>query len=221
MALPMYSQTDKLLKVCQGFVGQTIRLAATFMGKEIPISNTNLVGDLLEDCFWPHFKEALPDFEEGPLQDPPDFWAEKRSFGFELKAFAKTPGFDVAPFASLVDQLEADGGVLKKLFQTKYLIFEYAIQDAQIHIKAFHYKNLWDLPNYTNSRPMSMQIKRSVWYNIRSGAVSGWSDETKTPRLFVKQLLSCIDQCPHIQDKQTKKDRIQKQLDAILGEQKG
>ena len=197
MPAPVYSNLEKLAETCKSFIGKEISLAAVFNGKTILIKNTNLVGDLLEDIFFPHYAEACPDIKEGPLQESPDFYAAE-GFNLQQKAFAKKPGFDLANYASFVDQVSKKGGLVKNLFMTKYLVYSYTIVRSAIKITNFWMLNIWDLPNYTGIYPIGVQNKRGMWYNIRPGPASSWTDESKTPRLFIAKLLESIDLCPQL-----------------------
>jgi len=207
MPPPVYRNLRALEERCKSFIGKEITLTAVFNGKTISIKNTNLVGDLLEDVFLPDYVEACPDIKEGPLQASPDYYAAD-DFHFEQKAFAKKPGFDLANYASFVDQVSEKGGLVKILFKTKYLVYSYAILGSAIKITKFWMLNIWDLPSYTGKRPLGMQAKRGMWYNLRPGPASGWTQdstsksknksEPKTPRLFITKLLESIDLCPQL-----------------------
>jgi hypothetical protein len=216
--IPLYAKTTELETTCRGFVGQRIALVAEFMGRKIPVTNTNLVGDMLEDIFFHGGLKDLGDFEEGPKQASPDFYAEDKRFHFEQKVFANSPGFDIGNFESLVAQMTEDGGLFKKLFLTRYLVFQYKIVDDQVEIKSFDLLNIWELVGYDGKNPISMQDKRGTWYNIRPQARSTWSDATKTPQRFVDALKECIRVCPQVQDKETKIARIDEQWAAICSE---
>lgn len=209
----MYSRISQLTDLCKGFIGQKIHLTASFNGRSLAIKNPNLVGDLLEDIFFPLYKEACPDFEEGPKQESPDFFAQEKEFQFEQKAFYGSPGFDISNFTSLVHQMSKPGGLEKKLFKTKYLIFEYGVDGDAYVIKNFWMLNIWDLPTYGNKYPISMQVKKGMWYNIRPGVPSGWSDHSKTPKKFLENLLDCIDQCGQLAGKQELKASIMNQME--------
>lgn len=217
-ALPMYAKTEQLIATCKGFVGQSVTLVAEFMGRKIPVTNTNLVGDMLEDIFFHGGLKDLGDFEEGPKQASPDFYAEDKRFHFEQKVFAGSPGFDIGNFESLISQMVEDGGLFKKLFLTKYLVFQYKIVDDAVQIKSFDLLSIWELVGYDGKHPISMQDKRGTWYNIRPQARSTWSDSTKTPQRFVEAMKECIRVCPQVQDKETKIASIDAQWAAICSE---
>lgn len=86
-----YPFKEKLIKLCKSFENQEITINATFMGKNIPIYNCNLIGNILEDIFYPLFKEELPDFEKGPKQLSPDYYGNNKKYEFELKALCGFP----------------------------------------------------------------------------------------------------------------------------------
>ena len=206
--IQQYPNSDILTNICKSFEEQEISLTVTFMGKSIPICNCNAVGDILEDVFYPLIKEELDDFEEGPKQASPDYYGINKYFEFEQKVFMKSPGFDIGNFTSYVNMLCENGGVYKKLFKTKYLIFEYAI------IK-FHYINVYNLVGYSGKTPITMQIKKKVWYNIRPDNVKKWYSQEKTPQVFIDQIIKCINICPHIEDKKNKITSITNQFESL------
>jgi hypothetical protein len=208
-----YPHIESLRTMCKGFIGEKINLITTFKGRSIPINNVNIVGDLLEDVFFPFYKDACPDFEEGPKQESPDFFAYDKEFQFEQKVFCGSPGFDISNFTSLVHQISKPGGLIRKLFKTKYLVYEYTSDRCDFIIKDFWLLNIWDLPVYDKTYPISVQVKKNMWYNLRPGAKSGWRDSTKTPSKFLEKLISCIDICEHLCDKDILKASIIKQME--------
>ena len=208
-----YQHLENLQTVCNGFKGKKITLTANFGGRSIQINNPNLVGDLLEDVFFPFYKEACPDFEEGPKQESPDFHAQGKNFDFEQKAFTGSPGFDISNFTSFVHQLSKPGGLEKKIFKTKYLVYEYKMENDAFIIKDVWILNIWDLPVYDKTYPISVQVKKKMWYNIRPGAKSGWNDKTKTPTKFLAKLIECIDLCAHLDNSSDLKASILIQME--------
>ena len=210
-----YPNGEKLIELCKSFEEQEISLTATFMGKIIPICNCNAVGDILEDIFYPTIKDKLDDFEEGPKQSSPDYYGTNKTFEFEQKVFMKQPGFDIGNFTSYVNMLCEYGGVYKKLFKTKYLVFEYSISNEKIKIIKFHYLNVYNLCGYSGKTPITMQIKKNVWYNIRPESVKKWYSPTKTPQLFIDKIIECINDCPHIEYKMSKITSITTQFDKL------
>ena len=221
LLIEQYPNTEALTNICKTFENQAITLTATFMGRAIPITNCNAMGDILENIFYPSIKEVLGDFEEGPAQASPDYYGMEKNFEFEQKVFKNKPGFDIGNFASYIDILSAEGGVYKKIFRTKYLVFEYDIIDTAIKIIKFHYLSVYKLVGYSSkTAPITMQIKRNVWYNIRPDNDSRWYAEEKTPPLFIDKIIECIQKCPNIENKSTKIASITKQFNALKSKYK-
>ncbi len=210
-----YPKSEILTKLCKSFEEQEISLTATFMGTLIQLKNCNAVGNILEEIFYPHLIDKLDDFEEGPKQASPDYYGKNKTFEFEQKAFIKNPGFDIGNFTSYVNMLCEDGGVYKKLFRTKYLVFEYAIHNDKIKIIKFHYLNVYNLCGYSGKSPITMQIKNNVWYNIIPECVNKWYSPTKNPQLFIDKIIECINKCPHIESKIDKITSITNQFNRL------
>jgi len=214
--IKIYDNTDELIKICKGFENEEIELYATFMKNKIKINNCNIIGDLFEDLFFYEIKNKLLDFEEGPKQSSPDFYGMNKNFEFEQKLFMINPGFDIGNFTSYVNQLSSENGVYRKLFNTKYLIFEYFMNiDKNIIIKKFHYLNVYNIVSYNGKYPISMQVKKNIWYNIRPDSVKNWYLDNKTPKVFIEKIIECINICPHIENKDEKINSINKQFDEI------
>jgi|688.fasta_scaffold208482_2 hypothetical protein len=113
-----------------------------------------------------------------------------------------------------------DGGVYKKIFKTKYLVFEYAIINKKAKIVKFHYLNVYNLVGYSGKTPITMQIKKNIWYNIRPESVKKWYCSTKTPKLFIDRIIECINKCPHIEDKINIITNITAQFESLKSTQK-
>ena len=196
-----YPNLEKIKTVCDSFIGQEITLSVLFMSKNIPIAEPDIVGKMLENIFFPFFQESCPDLEINPIkQTSPDYYGLQREFQFEMKAFLNSPGFDISNCISLMKKISEPGGLIKKLFKTKYIIFEYSISDIKIKIKNYWLIDIWHLPTYSNTYPISLQNKSKQWYNFRPGPSSGFSDKNKTPKLFIDKLLECIKICPNLND---------------------
>ena len=199
MPPPVYRNLQKLTEVCNSFVGKQAALAVIFNGRTISVDDSNVVGTLLESVFLPFYLEACPDFRKGPSNEKPDYFAAD-DWDFEQKVYGKSPGFDLGSVQSLINQLsnKEKGGLIKKLFKTKYLVFRYAMTGATITITNFWMLNLWDLPIYDGEYPIKLQNKDGVWVNFRPGAASSWTDTSKTPRLFIEKFLECVERCPQL-----------------------
>jgi hypothetical protein len=168
----------------------------------------------------PIIKEQLPDFKKGPKQSSPDYYGynnKNNQFEFEQKTFTINPNFDIGNFTSYISQLCEQDGLFRKLLNTKYLIFEYIVDKNNILIiKKFHYLHVWNLVSYNKKYPISMQVKKNMWYNIRPDRVSKWYKEEKTFHIFVKNIIKCINECHHIENKQQKISNIQEQYDELV-----
>ena len=169
----------------------------------------------MEDIIYAKIKEKLDDFEEGPKQASPDFYGDNKNCEFELKVFGNDPNFDISNFQSYIEQLCSPNGVFKKLFKTKYIIFEYTQEKQNFKIKKFYYMNVWNLVSYTGKWPVSMQVKKSVWYNIRPSNTKEWSSPNKTSDKFIEQIIKCITNCNQITDKEIKIKNIKDQYRQI------
>jgi len=212
---PKYENLEALRTLCENFIDEEINLIGSLKRKKktIAINNPNVVGESLDSILYPFFKETCPDFEKGPKQESPDFFAQNKEFQFELKAFYDKPGFDISNFTSFIHQISNPGELIKKIFKTKYLVFEYGIVEDAFKIKNFWMLDIWNLPAYNNKYPISMQVKRKIYYNIRPGTKASWTDSKKTPKMFLDNLLKCMDQCPHLDDKESLKSLINAQIE--------
>ena len=212
-----YEHSNKLIEICKSFENKKIELFAKFLDEIIPIYDANIVGNIFEDVFFPIIKKHLDDFERGPKQASPDYYGSNKKFEFELKAFTHAPGFDIGNFMSYVNHICIDKGLLRKLFNTKYLIFEYEINDKHIKILKFHYLNVYNLVSYSGKYPISLQVKNNIWYNIRSDSVKKWYLKEKDYHIFIKNLIECINICPQYSetDKKSRIDSINKQYEFL------
>ena len=68
---------------------------------------------------------------------------------------------------------------------------------------------------YSGKTPITMQIKKNVWYNIRPESVKKWYSSDKTPQLFIDKIIECINECPHIEDKINKINSITTQFNKL------
>jgi hypothetical protein len=87
LPLPQYNRETELIKICKSFENQSIVLYAHFMGNIIEFNDNNIIGNILENIFYPIIKKTITDFEQGPKQLSPDYYANNREFEFEQKAF--------------------------------------------------------------------------------------------------------------------------------------
>ena len=211
-------ENNTLESLCEGMVGEDIRLCVQFMSQNINIYNCNPIGEIMEDIFYNHVKDKI-DIQEGPKQASPDFYKDKVKDDvineLELKTFKGSPGFDISNYNSFIDQLIEDGGVYRKFFRTKYIIFEYEVISMGFRIVKCYHKLLWEILSYDNKYPIPKQNKKGLWYNIRAGNNNTWNDKNKTPHICIKSILKSILLCPSIDDKETKIECIKKQWSDI------
>jgi hypothetical protein len=211
-------EENTLESLCEEMVGENIEICVKFMSQTINIQNCNPMGEIMEDIFYNHIKDKL-DIHEGPKQASPDYYInrEKEDGGYELelKTFKGSPGFDISNYNSFIDQLNQDGGVYRKFFKTKYIIFEYEEITTGFKIVKCHDKRLWEILSYNNKYPIPIQNKKNMWYNIRPGSINTWNDKSKTPHICIEAILKSILICPSIDDKETKMECIKKQWNDI------
>jgi hypothetical protein len=101
LSLPVYHATDSLVDFCRSLKQKKISIYAKFLDRETKFSNCNAVGDIFESLLFPFLKETLPDFEKGPKQNSPDFFADNKQFEFELKTFLDLAIFDICNFTTI------------------------------------------------------------------------------------------------------------------------
>ena len=216
LPIKLYQHENKLIEICNSFIGKSIELTASFNNMIIPIDNCNCVGDIMETLFFNEISKILLDFEEGPKQESPDFYACNKLFEYEMKVFLNKPGFDIANFESFIQQLCNENGLFRKLFKTKYLIFKYSINENKITIEQFYYLNIWNIISYSTKNPISVQIKRNMWYNIRPSSPNTWYDNSKTPHVFIEKIIESINKCNQVHDKHNKINNILMQYNILI-----
>lgn len=215
--MPSYDNSDLLISACGQFIGKPIDLFASIGGKQIRINDSNVAGSILETVVGEELIDKIVGFERGPPQASPDFRARETPYEFEQKvALGGKPGFDIANYASYIDQLVKPNGVNRKIFQTRYLVFDYIINaEGQIVIKDFHYLPVYKMISTNGPRPISLQVKRGVWYNIRPDSPKNWSSASRTPHTFIEAIIESIRQCPQIESKDEKINSITNQYHAL------
>jgi len=210
----MFPNEDRFVEHCRSYIGKKFGITASFDDENSEkIVNHNIIGDILENLMYPVYRRCIH-IVQGPRQQPPDFIAYDDWF-IEQKSFLGSPGFDISNFASFVKQLAEEGGVIRKIFKTKYIIYEYKFleQENKYEIENFWFLNVWQLPQYGGLRPISIQSKHGHWYNIRPGSCSGWNDNRKTAQVFFDKLFECIDTCPNLTNRDELKNSINRQIE--------
>jgi len=199
-------KTPEIKKICESLIGCKINIGFTitlksgenFSGE---INNCNIVGDCMEDIIYPFINKYIPTFEKGPKQSSPDFYNSK-IWEWELKCFSNTPCFDISNFNSYISQLEEN--LEKKMYRTQYLIFKYNLKNGIITITDFKLCNVWQIINYKGKYPISLQSKKSMWYNIRPCNFNDMNAVDKTPNMFIKKIVDAIDKTPNNMENKTR-----------------
>jgi hypothetical protein len=207
-----YSRLQEVNGICSSLIGETVNFLGRIGRREmLPLADSNSFGNIFEDLLFPLLKGNFPDFEKGLPQQPPDYLAGL--FGFEVKTFNSNtgPGFDISNVSSLIRQLSED--LIKKMFMTKYLVFEYANDGTSFKIVNFWLLNLWQLPSYNSKYPLSLQNKNGQWYNFRPSSKDSWNDPQKTPQLFLERILKCIDEAPGLENREGLKNALLTQME--------
>tara|TARA_B100001250_G_C19738196_1_gene761784 strand:+ start:139 stop:852 length:714 start_codon:yes stop_codon:yes gene_type:complete len=199
---------ERIKIICESLVGTeiintcniTMPTNSLFNGESTsdPQMNVNAIGDIFESCLFKILKERVNTITEGPRQASPDYYNsplgyEFQSFRYESKCFNKKrgPGFDIANVVSFFKQLEND--FEKKVFKTKYLIFEYKIEGYKIEITRFKFCDIWKLLNYNGKNIISIQKKNGIFCNIRPCCFADMNIPNKTPQLFVDKICEFLE----------------------------
>lgn len=215
---PLLSEVNR---ICKSLVGVKVHqvMMVTFPHNDAPTiienNNNKLNGNMIEKLVFHQLSEKMGDkFRQGEKNSPPDFYLGE--FEYEIKAYGKSPGFDVANYSSYIDQLCEN--LERKLLMTKYIIFNYScFSDESFVINNFQIVPIWKLLNYKNKYPISVQVKRGSWYNIRPDTCpKRWTCDSKTITLFIKQILLSIESCSLCKDREEKIEKIKKQYEILL-----
>ena len=145
---------DKISDIIQKeILNQSIQFTCKIGNNHIPIDNCNIIGDCLENVLFHFVSNKIKTFTKGPKQSSPDFYNNKKQYEWELKGFKDKPGFDVSNFTSYINQL-SDGGVKRKLFQTKYIVMKYSLSDGVAKIKDSKICTVWNIVRYIGTYPI-------------------------------------------------------------------
>lgn len=138
----------------------------------ITVRQPNVIGNIIEEWlsdYWTNKCEYNISHNLG--QTAPDFWFDpdnKEHELLEIKCFDyinRSPGFDIANFQSYVRE------IVDKPYRlhSKYLAIGYGmnVDNGLVTIHQVWLKNVWDLCCSSSSRPIKVQEKKNVIYNIR------------------------------------------------------
>lgn len=134
------------------------------------VTSTDIIGNTIQDWLPLWFDRNNIKYKTlKNTQEFPDYLLDLDSgkdMMLEVKAWNhnNNPAFDVANFESYIDIIEADPS---KLY-ADYLIFGYSpLSDHSILIEDIFLKKVWEITGPGKSRPLTVQVKRDVIYNIR------------------------------------------------------
>jgi len=200
---------------CQRLVGKEFVLSISLDYEIVPLEDSeglnNAVGSILEHAIFWVLKKDLLYLERGPKQKSPDYY-NRKEYEYELKVFEKNAGFDISSYNAYVHQLCLQGGVCRKLFKTKYLVFKYSLTGCKITLQNFWMLNVWDLVNCSCKYPIGIQNKHGIWYNIRPSHERGWTDSQRDAKTFIESIIKSVYSCPNPLPKDKIIDDIKKQL---------
>jgi len=195
--------TAKIHNMCESLIGAKLSFSYNLVLKTGEtqsgiIDNCNIVGDCIESIVVGYLQTEIKTIERGLPQTSPDFFNRNKEWEWEIKTFRKSPSFDVANFDSYISQLEHD--MKRKLYNTQYLVFKYSLSNWCITIEAFKKSHVWGLVSYTGKYPLSLQVKRNIWYNIRPCMFKDINLKDKTIDKFIESICSCVKQSPNNRD---------------------
>jgi hypothetical protein len=207
---------------CEKLIGAEIKINSNIKLNDkstwcFKLSNKNIVGDSLEEIIYPYLKKYFINFKKGPAQNPPDFYNGK--FEYEMKCYTRKPCFDLGSFNGFIKQLTAEGGVARKLYKTKYLIFEYHHEEDIIVINNFFMANLYEILNYNGKYPISIQVCDKIWKSVRPCSMKHRHRHEKSSHIFIERFCEAIHLCPNnfIENREEKIEIIKSQFEKLLG----
>lgn len=139
---------------------------------QIVVKQPNVVGNIIEEWlsdYWLEHKKYNVIHNLG--QTAPDFWFDpdnKEHELLEIKCFDyinRGPSFDIANFQSYIRE------IIDKPYRlhSKYLAIGYGmdVESGLVTIHQVWLKNVWELCCSSANRPIKVQEKKNVIYNIR------------------------------------------------------
>lgn len=157
---------EKLKSEIVGSKGESI---FTLNEISVKMKNRDSIGNLLQDWFEEWLVENSIKYSVlSNSQEFPDYmlyFENKDVLYLEVKSwnYDASPAFDLANFEAYIDMIEETP---EKLL-AKYLIFAYSSNGGEICIKNIYLKNIWELTGPATKRPLTVQVKRNIIYNIR------------------------------------------------------
>lgn len=140
-------------------------------GIQIQVRDVSIIGNIIQEWL-SHYMDNHNIYyrTKNNSQEFPDFLLNKNNSDtkdlLEVKAFTKSPNFDVANFTAYARSLRTHAYRL----DAKYLIFEYAPSpknNGSIIIKNIWLKNVWEICCGSDRSPIKLQWKQGNPENIR------------------------------------------------------
>lgn len=165
---------------------------------QIVVKQPNVVGNIIEEWlsdYWLEKKKYNIIHNLG--QTAPDFWFDpdnKEHELLEIKCFDyvnRGPGFDIANFQSYIRE------IVDKPYRlhSKYLAIGYGmdVESGRVTVHQVWLKNVWELCSSSAVRPIKVQEKKKVIYNIRP---SIWYSKNSNYPTFesLEDFLAAIEQ---------------------------
>lgn len=161
---------------------------------KITVKQNSVVGNILEEWLANWFDKRGFAHIHNIKQTPPDFWLNPDNLTKELlevKCFYKGPGFDIANFISYINE------IVEKPYRlhSKYLLLKYDMnpETGIVTIENAWLKNVWEICCSSGSRPIKVQEKSKVIYNIRPA--TWYAEQTEYPVFErLEDFLAAIEQ---------------------------
>ena len=143
----------------------------TLKGIQIKVQDVSVVGNIIQEWLGYYMDDNTLYYRiKDNTQEFPDFLLDENNSNtenlLEVKAFIKSPNFDVANFTAYARSLRTHAYRL----DAKYLIFEYGISpknNGAIFIKNIWLKNVWEICCGSDRSPVKLQWKQGDPVNIR------------------------------------------------------
>ena len=160
----------------------------------ISIAQNDIVTYLAKEWLANWFKKQGYAHIHNTKQTPPDFWLNPNDLTkemLEVKCFYKGPGFDIANFISYAKE------IIEKPYRlySKYLLLKYDMNEATgiVTIEDVWLKNVWEICSCSGPRPIKVQEKSNVIYNIRPA--TWYTDHNEYPVFeCLEDFLAAIEQ---------------------------
>ena len=196
---------EKLHRELQGAEG---KIEFTLNNIKKNVVSTDIIGNILQD--WLPVWFDANDINYSTLnntQEFPDYiiTIDDKRLMLEIKSWNanNTPAFDLANFESYIDTIEKDPSKL----DAYYLILGYLPDNGKIIINDIYLKKIWELTGPSTNRPLRLQVKRGVIYNIRPLNFTN-------PNL--RPFANKLDFLVALKDTMTQYDRSEKNMDIWL-----